>query len=193
MITSNGIGAYLGGGALLTDNPELLTAASSILTVEARHDAYLRTGLGASPFPTAFDTAVTSVFAYNIAQMFIVSCPRQLPIIILPKLTFVSPPPPPNLQPPVPAGTPLQFTFDPSTFFVQVDPNAPLYIGLVNLVTNVIFVETTSCGIGCVTAPVPEGAAGVAFAVLTTFSGGLNENQLTEYGALAGPAEVVIS
>ncbi|KAL9627107.1 MAG: hypothetical protein Q9204_006806 [Flavoplaca sp. TL-2023a] len=193
MITSNGIGAYLGGGALLTDNPELLTAASSILTVEARHDAYLRTGLGASPFPTAFDTAVTSVFAYNIAQMFIVSCARQLPITILPKLTFVSPPPPPNLQPPVPAGTPLQFTFDPSTFFVQVDTNAPLYIGLVNLVTNVTFVETTSCGTGCVTAPVPERAAGVAFAVLSTFSGGLNENQLSEYGALAGPAEVVIS
>lgn len=193
MITSNGIGAYIGGAALLTDNPDLLTAASSILPVEARHDAYLRTGLGASPFPTAFDTAVTSVFAYNLAQMFIVSCPQQLPITILPKLTFVGPPPPPNLQPPVPAGTLLQFTFDPSTFFVQVDPNAPLYIGLVNLVTNVTFVETTSCGTGCVTAPVPKGAAGVAFAVLTTFSGGLNENQLTEYGALAGPAEVVIS
>ncbi|KAL8778721.1 MAG: hypothetical protein Q9213_007274 [Squamulea squamosa] len=193
MITSNGIGAYIGSGSLLTDNPELLTAASSILPVEARHDAYLRTGLGASPFPTAFDTAVTPVFAYNIAQMFIVSCPQQLPITILPKLTFVSPAPPPNLQPPVPAGTPLKFTFDPSSFFVKVDPNAPLYIGLVNLVTNVTFIETTSCGSGCVTAPVPKGAAGAAFAVLTTFNGGLNENQLTQFGALTRPAEVVLS
>ncbi|KAL8650582.1 MAG: hypothetical protein Q9226_005087 [Calogaya cf. arnoldii] len=193
MITSTGIGAYLGGGALLTDDPELLTAASSIVTVEARHDAYLRAGIGASPFPTAFDTALTSVFAYNIAQMFIVSCPRQLPITILPKLTFVGPVPPPNLQPPVPAGTPLKFTFDPSTLFVQVDPHAPLYIGLINLVTNVTFLETTSCGSGCVTAPVPQGAGGAAFAVLTTFSGGLNEKQLTEFGALAGPAEVVLS
>ncbi|KAL8708287.1 MAG: hypothetical protein Q9225_007625, partial [Loekoesia sp. 1 TL-2023] len=32
MITSVGIGAYLGGGSLLTDDPNLLTAASSILT-----------------------------------------------------------------------------------------------------------------------------------------------------------------
>ncbi|CAO1605743.1 MAG: hypothetical protein LQ349_006439 [Xanthoria aureola] len=193
MITSVGIGAYLGGGALLTDDPELLTAASSIVTVEARHDAYLRAGVGASPFPTAFDTALTSLFAYNLAQMFIVSCPQQLNITILPKLTLASPMPPPNLQPPTPAGTPLKFTFDPSSFFVQVDPNAPLYIGLINMVTNVTFIETTSCGSGCVTAPVPQGAAGAAFALLTTFNGGLNENQLSEYGALAGPAEVVLS
>ncbi|KAL8839219.1 MAG: hypothetical protein Q9170_001825 [Blastenia crenularia] len=193
MITSVGIGAYLGGGSLLTDDPNLLTAASSILTVESRHDSYLRAGIGASPFPTSFDTALTAVFAYNLAQMFIDHCPQQLPITILPKLTFVGPMPAPNLQPPTPAGTTLKFTFDPSTFFVKVDPNAPLYIGMVNMITNVTFVETTSCGTGCVTAPVPEGAAGAAFAVLSTFGGGLNENQLSEFGTLAGPAEVVLS
>lgn len=193
MITSVGIGAYLGGGSLLTDDPTLLTAASSILTVESRHDSYLRAGIGASPFPTSFDTALTAVFAYNLAQMFIVQCPQQLPITILPKLTFVSPAPPPNLQPPTPAGTLLKFTYDPSTFLVKVDPNAKLYIGLVNMITNVTFVETTSCGNGCVTAPVPQGAAGAAFAVLSTFNGGLNENQLSEFGTLAGPAEVVLS
>ncbi|KAI4170934.1 MAG: hypothetical protein LQ343_004592 [Gyalolechia ehrenbergii] len=193
MITTVGIGAYLGGGSLLTDDPALLTAASSILTVESRHDAYLRTGIGASPFPTSFDTALTAVFAYNLAQMFVVSCPQQLPIPILPKLNFVSPAPPPNLQPPTPAGTTLQFTFDPSTFLVHVEPSAQLYIGLLNMITNVTFVETTSCGDGCVTAPVPEGAMGVAFAVLSTFNGGLNGNQLSEFGTLAGPAEVVLS
>ena len=193
MITSVGIGAYLGGGSLLTDDPTLLTAASSILTLEARHDSYLRAGVGASPFPTSFDTVLTAVFAYNLAQMFIVSCPQPLPITILPKLTLVSPMPPPNLQPPTPAGTELRFSFDPTTFFVNVDPNAQLYIGLVNMVTNVTFVEATSCGTGCVTAPVPEGAAGVAFAVLSTFSGGLNLDQISQFGALAGPAEVVLS
>ncbi|KAL8945744.1 MAG: hypothetical protein Q9222_007762 [Ikaeria aurantiellina] len=193
MITSVGIGAYLGGASMLTDDANLLTAASSILTVESRHDAYLRAGVGASPFPTSFDTALTAVFAYNLAQMFIVSCPQPLPITLLPKLTLVSPMPPPNLQPPTPAGTTLTFNFDPSTFFVAVDPNAQLYIGMVNMVTNVTFVEATSCGTGCVTAPVPEGAAGAAFAVLSTFSGGLNGNQLSEFGALAGPAEVVLS
>ncbi|KAL8687906.1 MAG: hypothetical protein Q9218_006047 [Villophora microphyllina] len=193
MITSNGIGAYLGGASLLTDDPALLTAASSIVTVEARHDAYLRAGLGASPFPTAFDTALTAVYAYNIAQAFIVSCPQQLPLTILPKLNFVAPAPPPNLQPPTPAGTKLTFSFDPSTFFVKVDPNAPLFIAIINMVTNVTFIEATKVDANTVTVPVPEGAAGAAFAVLTTFSGGLNETALTDFGSLAGPAEFILS
>ena len=195
MITSVGIGAYLGGGALLTDDPMLLTAASSILTVESRHDAYLRAGVGASPFPTSFDTALTGTFAYNLAQMFIVECPKQLPLPILPKLTLKSPMPPPNLQPPTPAGTELQFTYDPSKFFVQPPAGAPLYIGLINMVTNVTYTEVTSCGDNCAQIPVPKGAAGAAFAVLTTFSpdAALTEDQLTQFGALAGPAEVILS
>ena len=195
MITSVGIGAYLGSGALLTDDSTLLTAASSILTVEARHDAYLRAGVGGSPFPNAFDTALTAVFAYNLAQMFIVSCPQQLPLPILPKLTLESPMPPANLQPPALAGTTLKFNYDPTKFFVKVDPNAPLYIGLINMVTNVTYTEVTSCGTVCATIPLPSGLAGVAFGVLTTFptADALTEDQLSQFGTLAGPAEVVIS
>ena len=195
MITSVGIGAYLGGAELITDDPMLEVASASILTVEARHDAYLRAGVGGSPFPTSFDTALTAVFAYNLAQMFIVECPQQLPLTILPKLTLESPMPPSNLQPPTPAGTLLKFTYDPSTFFVKVAPDAPLYIGLINMVTNITYTEVTSCGTGCATIPVPEGAAGAAFAVLTTFSpaDASTEDQLTSFGALAGPAEVILS
>lgn len=195
MITSVGIGAYLGGSGLLMDDPMLLTAAASILTVESRHDAYLRAGVGGSPFPTPFDTSLTAVFAYNLAQMFIVSCPQQLPITILPKLKLDSPMAPANLQPPTPAGTTLKFSYDPSTFFVAVDPAAPLYIGLINSVTNVTYTEVTKCGTGCATIPVPEGAAGAAFAILTTFSGdaALTEDQLSQFGTLAGPAEIILS
>lgn len=192
MITSVGIGAYLGGASQITDNPMLETASGSILTVEARHDAYLRAGVGGSPFPTAFDTALTSVFAYNLAQMFIVSCPMQLPIVILPKLMLTAPAPSPNIAP-VPAGAQLTFKYDPSTFFVNVDPNAPLYIAFINQVTNTTFAETSSCGTGCANVNVPEGLGGAAFAVLTTFSGGLNEDQVSQFGALAGPAEVILS
>ncbi|KAL6713741.1 hypothetical protein ACLMJK_008233 [Lecanora helva] len=192
MITTVGIGAYLGGGALLTDDPNLLTAASSILTVEARHDSYLRAGVGGSPFPTSFDTSLTAAFAYNLAQMFIVHCPMQLPIPIFPKLMLQSPMPPPNLQPPTAAGTPLKFTYDPSTFANKTMPDQQLYIGLVNMVTNVTYTPVTSCGANCAQIPVPEGAAGVAFAVLTT-SCGDTEDQLSSSGTLAGPAEVVLS
>lgn len=193
MITSVGIGAYLGGASLLTDDPILETAAAAILTVEARHDSYLRAGVGGSPFPTPFDTALTAVFAYNLAQMFIVHCPQQLPITVLPKLKLAAPAPQPHLQPPTAAGTALTFNYDPSTFFVKVDPAAPLYIAFINSITNTTFVETSSCGTGCATVPLPTGLGGVAFAVLTTFSGGLTEEQLTTFGTLAGPAEVVLS
>lgn len=195
MITSVGIGAYLGGAELLADDPILEVASASILTVEARHDAYLRAGVGASPFPTTFDTALTAVFAYNLAQMFIVECPQQLPLPILPKLTLESPTPNSNLQPPIPAGTLLKFTYDPSKFFVEVAAGTPLYVGLINMVTNVTYTEVTSCGIGCATIPVPKGAAGAAFAVLTTFptADALTEDQLSSFGSLAGPAEVILS
>lgn len=195
MITSVGIGAYLGGAELLADDPVLEVASASILTVEARHDAYLRAGVGASPFPTAFDTALTAVFAYNLAQMFIVECPQQLPLPVLPKLTLASPTPPPNIQPPTPAGTLLKFTYDPSKFFVEVDPSTPLYIGLINMVTNITYTEVTSCGTGCATIPVPKGASGAAFAVLTGFPppDALTEDQLSSFGTLAGPAEVILS
>ena len=96
-------------------------------------------------------------------------------------------------RPPTAAGTTLTFSFDPKSFFVKVDPNAPLYVGFLNSITNVTFVEATKASATSVTAPVPEGATGVAFAVLSTFSGGLSGNQLSEFGTLAGPAEVVLS
>ena len=55
-LKSVGIGAYLGGSVPLSDNPTLLTTAGSILTNEARHDAFLRAGVGASPFPSSWCT-----------------------------------------------------------------------------------------------------------------------------------------
>ncbi|MCJ1320973.1 hypothetical protein MMC15_006314 [Xylographa vitiligo] len=193
MITTVGIGAYIGGSTLLVDNPNLLEDAASILPMESRHDAYLRTGIGASPFPTAFDTPLTAVWAYNLASMFVVSCPMYLPIILLPKLNLTSPMPPPNLQPPTPAGTILEFAWDPTTFFVPVDPSAPLYIAMINQISPPIFEQITMTGTGMGTVPVPANVSGVVFAVLTTFAGGLNETELTNFGTLAGPAEVVLS
>lgn len=107
LITTVGIGAYIGGGGLLQDNPGLLTAATSILTVEARHNAFIRAGIGASPFPAPFDTPLSADFAYNLALQFVVSCPNYLALSNIPTLTLVSPSPSPNLQPPVAAGTTL--------------------------------------------------------------------------------------
>lgn len=196
MITSVGIGAYLGGAMLLMDSPMLLTEAGSILTVEARHDAFLRAGVQGSPFPAPFDTALSALWAFNLAQQFIVSCPQQLPgFVQLPKLEVTSPAPSPNLTP-VPAGTTVEYKWDPSTFFTTVDPSKPLYIAIVNQnVEMPIFVEVENLNFAAGTGSIqaPAGGAGAAFACLTTFSGGLDLAALTSYGTLAGPVEVIVS
>ena len=78
-------------------------------------------------------------------------------------------------------------------FFVPVDPNAPLYIAMINQIAPPVFVEVTKTGTGSGTVAVPASISGIAFAVLTTFSGSLSEQQLNDFGTLAGPAEVVLS
>lgn len=113
--------------------------------------------------------------------------------VLLPKLNLTSPTPPENLQPPIAAGTTLTFAWDPSTFFVTVDPNAPLYMAFINQISPPIFEEVTKTGTGTGTVPVPSGVGGIAFAVLSTFSGGLDEMSLSQFGTLAGPAEVALS
>jgi hypothetical protein len=52
------------------------TAAATILTVEARHNAYVRLVNGESPFPTAFDTPVEPRAIVTLATPFFSGCPN---------------------------------------------------------------------------------------------------------------------
>lgn len=72
-----GVAAYLGAAALI-DDTELLTAAASILTVEARHSTIHNLLAGGTSVPSAFDLALSPQQVLAIAGPFISGC--TLPI-----------------------------------------------------------------------------------------------------------------
>ena len=67
-----GVSAYDGAGQFIM-NADLLTAAGSIVAVEARHAAYLNAVNGDSPFPAAFETPLTPDEVLEAAGPFFVS------------------------------------------------------------------------------------------------------------------------
>lgn len=73
-----GVGAYLGAAKQIA-NKDYLTAAGSILTIEARHNAYLRASLSEAPFPRSQDDPLTPDEVHTLAHGFFVSCPDGNP------------------------------------------------------------------------------------------------------------------
>ena len=69
-LENTGVKAY-DGAARYIANPDLLTAAGSIVAVEARHAAYLNHLLGEVPFPLAFEETLTPAEVLEIAGPFI--------------------------------------------------------------------------------------------------------------------------
>jgi hypothetical protein len=54
----------------------VLTAAAEIVTVEARHQTFIRSALKANPVPNAFDTPLDPRAVFTLASQFITSCPN---------------------------------------------------------------------------------------------------------------------
>ncbi|EAT85418.2 hypothetical protein SNOG_06767 [Parastagonospora nodorum SN15] len=70
-----GVSAYL-GAAPLVNSSDVLAAAASIVTVEARHQAFIRVASGAEPVPAAFDVPLQPRAVFTLAAQFIKSCPE---------------------------------------------------------------------------------------------------------------------
>lgn len=77
-----GVSAYLGAAALLAD-PSVLAAAASILTVEARHQTFVRAASRAVAVPQAFDAPLSVRQVFSLAAPFIESCPEGSSLVAL--------------------------------------------------------------------------------------------------------------
>jgi hypothetical protein len=71
-LENTGVSAFDGAGQFL-ESADLLTAAGTIVAVEARHASYLNLITGVLPFPAAFETPLTPEEVLEIAGPFIVT------------------------------------------------------------------------------------------------------------------------
>ncbi|OAA39950.1 Ferritin/ribonucleotide reductase-like protein [Metarhizium rileyi] len=89
LLENIGVSAYLGAAKLIKD-PDILTAAGSILTIESRHQSSLRVLLGQTAVPQAFDAPLGPKAVFSLAAPFIKSCPEgsNLALSAFPELTM---------------------------------------------------------------------------------------------------------
>jgi len=176
-----GVSAYLGAAASIASK-SYLTAAGSILTVEARHSAYLRQGLRLSPFAQPFDDPLSLDEVYSLAAQFIVSCPSTnvpLPLKAFPILVASS------TDVTIKAGSTIMLSTPGYVLTTVGGSNTPVY-GAFITVTGPIFVLATMVT-GGFTVTVPTGVYGQSYVVLT----GCN-TAVTDDTIAAGPAIVEI-
>lgn len=85
---------YLGAAPLIT-TPSILTVAAEIVTVEARHQTFVRAASQVAAVPSAFDTPLGIRSVFTLAAGFISSCPTGSNLAITPfaALNMTSPSP----------------------------------------------------------------------------------------------------
>jgi len=167
LIENVGVSAYLGAAQFISDKT-YLTVAGSILTVEARHQAWESSAvLQQQPWQGPFDTPLGLDMVYTIASAFIESCPDSnaaLPVKAFGALSVTGNP-----------GDNVQFTFD--------DPHtatnyAVFYSGLG---TAVVALDENDY------ATIPSNLQGIFYVVIST-SG--NATEVSPDNIVAGPAIV---
>ncbi|KAF2027202.1 hypothetical protein EK21DRAFT_115096 [Setomelanomma holmii] len=172
-----GVSAYLGAAADIMSKT-YLTAAGSILTVEARHSAYVRDTIGQEPFPAPFDNPLSFNEVYTLAAQFITSCPSTnppLPVKAFPALTASS------KDSPIKVGSTV--TLATKGYKIQ---GGEVYAAFIT-VTGPVFVDAKAVD-GGYAVVVPKGIAGQSYVVLTSCNTAATDDTI-----VAGPAIVEVS
>ncbi|KAI0786434.1 ferritin-like domain-containing protein [Abortiporus biennis] len=87
VVENLGVSAYLGAAHLISD-PVILTAAATILTVEARHQSVLNILNVGTAIPQAFDIALTPNEVLAVASQFVSGC--DLGVVANPTLSVTN-------------------------------------------------------------------------------------------------------
>lgn len=177
-----GVSAYLGAAASIA-NKMYLTAAGSILTVEARHTAYIRSGLKESPFPQPFDAPLDFDEVFTLATPFIKSCPKDnpmLPFKAFPSLSL-------DMKSPMPVMTGSKITLDAMQALTKYN-NEQLYVCWIAVTGPTCEKASVSKDGKMVMTTVPAGFHGQSYAVLNKCKDTVSDDTV-----IAGPAAIEVS
>ncbi|TKA71003.1 hypothetical protein B0A49_04739 [Cryomyces minteri] len=176
-----GVSAYLGAAAQIMSKG-YLTAAGSILTIEARHSSYLRAALAKLPFPQPFDAPLSPDEVFSLAWAFVVSCPASnpaLPLKPFPALALAT-------AGPVQSGDSI--TREAGVVLAPKDASAHLYAAFASVTGPVFATLTPGADALSWKVLVPQGVNGQSYVVLTK----CNET-VTDDTVVAGPALVEVT
>ena len=169
-----GVSAYLGAAAAIQDK-KILTAAATIVTVEARHNSFIQLVRGKKPFPNAFDVALTPNEVFTLAATFIKSCPSSnppLPFQAFPGLQLGS-------QGAIVVQTEIIIN-TPGYTLLPPSGQTEIFAAFINN-SGAVFIQVTVIQ-GGFRARVPEGFSGQTYVVLTGCKDQVSDNVIA-----AGP------
>ncbi|RYP43268.1 hypothetical protein DL770_011748 [Monosporascus sp. CRB-9-2] len=182
VLESVGVSAYLGAAPLVAD-PGILGTAGSILTVEARHQSFIRVASGIAASPSPFDTPLGPKAIFSLAAPFIESCPEGSNLVLeaFPTLTLSEPTINAAGVNALASGTPLKFQSEATSgakfcgFTNSAAPGGTAFVP---------FTEAEGCAL-------PQNLAGIVYVSLT--SEAASDGVITDDITLAGPMVLQLS